>query len=198
MKSDIMIFKWKIVILGDPSVGKTSLVRHFCDEYFRENYLSTIGVSFLRKELSIQDYKVTLQLWDIGGQSIFGGKLRENYLRGAHGALILFDLTEKSTLMHLPEWYENLISTTSEIPIILIGNKCDLPYKEKIVSRAERLAKKYGAPLYITSAKTGKNMIEVFYTLTKKVMKKAEVEIADFDVQKEMKNDPVMKLKEEK
>ncbi len=198
MKSDIMIFKWKIVILGDPSVGKTSLVRHFCDGYFRENYLSTIGVSFLRKELSIQDYKVTLQLWDIGGQSIFGGKLRENYLRGAHGALILFDLTEKSTLMHLPEWYENLISTTSEIPIILIGNKCDLPYKEKIVSRAERLAKKYGAPLYITSAKTGKNMIEVFYTLTKKVMKKAEVEIADFDVQKEMKNDPVMKLKEEK
>ncbi len=192
-----MIFKWKISVLGDPSVGKTSLVRHFCDGYFRENYLSTIGVSFLRKDLKIHDYQVTLQIWDVGGQSIFGGQLRENYLRGSHGSVILFDLTEKSTLMHVPEWYENLSSVCPNIPIILIGNKCDLPYKDRMIKRAEKLAESFGAPLYITSAKTGENMLEVFYDLTKRIMKSSEIEMADFDIKAAAKNDPILKKREE-
>ena len=159
--------------------------------------MSTIGVSFLRKELSIREYDVTLQLWDIGGQSIFGGQLRENYLRGSHGSLILFDLTEKSTLMHVPEWYDNWYSVCEHIPIILIGNKCDLPYKDKMVKRAQRVADNLKAPLYITSAKTGKNMLEVFYHLTKMVMKRAEINIGDFDPKEEAKKDPIFQLEEE-
>jgi small GTP-binding protein len=91
-----MIFKWKIAVLGDSSVGKTSLVRHYCEGAFREDYISTIGVSFLRKEISLENHQITLQIWDLGGQNIFSS-VRNNYLKGTHGSLILFDLTEKST-----------------------------------------------------------------------------------------------------
>jgi Ras-related protein Rab-35 len=165
-----MIFKWKVAILGDPSVGKTSLVRHFCDGYFKENYLSTIGVSFLRKELKLDENSVTLQLWDVGGQSIFGGQLRENYLRGSHGALILFDLTEKMTLAHVNQWYDDVSSVCPGIPIIVIGNKSDLPFKDTLLARSQKMVARLNTPFFKTSAKTGDHMNDVFHKITQMIL----------------------------
>jgi small GTP-binding protein len=170
-----MIFKWKVSILGDPSVGKTSLVRHYCDGYFRENYLSTIGVSFLRKELTINNNTITLQLWDLGGQSIFGGQLRENYLRGSHGALILFDLTAPASFAHVQQWYDEVMSACQKIPVIIIGNKSDLPFKEKISEKAEKLCNSFGSPFYKTSAKTGDQMEQVFQKITELIMNESKI-----------------------
>lgn len=170
-----MIFKWKVSILGDPSVGKTSLVRHYCDGYFRENYLSTIGVSFLRKELNFNGNTITLQLWDLGGQSIFGGQLRENYLRGSHGALILFDLTAPATFAHVQQWYDEVVSACQKIPIIIIGNKSDLPFKDKIAEKAEKLSNSIGSPFYRTSAKTGEQMELVFSKITEMIMHESKI-----------------------
>lgn len=160
-----MLFKWKISVLGDSSVGKTSLVRHFCEGFFREDYISTIGVSFLRKEIKLGEHNVTLQIWDLGGQTIFSN-IRNNYLKGTHGALILFDLTEKSTLAHTQQWVEEVVNTVGKIPLIIIGNKSDLPYKDKMIEKADQMAKDLGAFFYKASAKTGENMNQIFEKLS--------------------------------
>jgi small GTP-binding protein len=163
-----MIFKWKICVLGDSSVGKTSLVRHFCEGSFKEDYISTIGVSFLRKEVKLGDNQVTLQIWDLGGQTIFSS-VRSNYLKGTHGALVLFDLTEKSTLAHVQQWYDEVVGVTGVVPMIIVGNKMDLPFKDKIIERAEALAADLKIPFYKASAKTGDNMNSVFMKLAEKI-----------------------------
>ena len=167
-------YKWKISVLGDASVGKTSLVRHFCDGYFKENYLSTIGVSFLRKNIEIDNNKIILQLWDIGGQQVFGGALRENYLRGSHGALIMFDLTKKATLAHVKQWIEEVYAVCPNIPLVLIGNKSDLPHKDNMTAKGKKMAESAGAEFYVTSAKTGNHMKEVFLTVTNKIIEYSE------------------------
>lgn len=164
-----MIFKWKICVLGDSSVGKTSLVRHFCEGSFREDYISTIGVSFLRKDIQLDQHQVTLQIWDLGGQTIFSS-VRNTYLRGTHGAMILFDLTEKTTLAHVQQWYDEVKAVCGPIPMSIIGNKSDLPYKEKMVERASALADSLQVKFYKASAKTGENMQEAFLDLSKIIL----------------------------
>ncbi|MHA1819786.1 MAG: Rab family GTPase [Promethearchaeota archaeon] len=167
-----MIFKWKVCVLGDASVGKTSLVRHYCEGYFRENYLSTIGVSFLRKEIKMELdgelHDVVLQLWDLGGQTIFSS-VRRSYLKGTNGAIVMFDLTSKITLNHVMNWYEDIIQGVGEIPTLIIGNKADLPYSKNIIAKAKRLCAANNLELYITSAKTGENMNEIFEILSRKM-----------------------------
>jgi small GTP-binding protein len=168
-----MIFKWKISVLGDPSVGKTSLVRRYVTGAFSEAYLSTIGVTFLRKELTLGPHEVSLQIWDLGGQNLFS-TVRANYLRGTHGALVLFDLTQKTTLAHVQQWIDEIINVAGKIPIIVIGNKSDLPYKETIDERALALCQNLGYPYLKTSAKTGDQMEEVFNQMAVAIMKEYE------------------------
>lgn len=168
-----MLYKWKVCVLGDASVGKTSLVRHYCEGTFREDYLSTIGVSFLKKDVKIsingKECDVILQLWDLGGQTIFSG-VRLNYLRGSNGALILFDLTNKITLSHVSNWYEDVIKTAGTIPILIIGNKSDLEYSSSTYEKAKKLCEGLNVDLFLTSAKTGANMNEIFELLSKKMI----------------------------
>ncbi len=166
-----MIFKWKVVVLGDALVGKTSLVRHFCEGYFKENYQATIGVGFLRKELELNGHTVILQIWDIGGTQMFSN-VRANYLKGSHGALIMFDLTEKGTLVSVSSWYEDVVRVVGKIPTIIIGNKSDLPYNKKILEKAESLTKDLNSRLIITSAKTGDHMNEAFKELSRIMMER--------------------------
>ncbi|MBD3353565.1 MAG: hypothetical protein GF364_18925, partial [Candidatus Lokiarchaeota archaeon] len=91
-----------------------------------------------------------------------------------NGALILFDLTSNATLSHVNNWYDDVIKTAGKVPILIIGNKKDLPYKSAIGDRAKRLCDSLGLDLFLTSAKTGDNMNEVFKVLTKKMMKNPE------------------------
>jgi small GTP-binding protein len=168
-----MLYKWKVCVLGDASVGKTSLVRHYCEGMFREDYLSTIGVSFLRKDVKLNingiNSEITLQLWDLGGQTIFSG-VRVNYLRGTNGALILFDLTNKLTLSHVNNWYDDVVKTAGKIPVLVIGNKSDLEYSPSNVERAKKLCESLGLELFLTSAKTGSMMNEIFDILSRKMI----------------------------
>ena len=165
----LMLFKWKVVVLGDPSVGKTSLVRHFCEGTFQENYQATIGVALLRKELEVNGHQVNLQIWDLGGTQMFSN-VRANYLKGSHSAIIMFDLTEKGTLVSVSSWNEDVIRVVGKIPTIVVGNKSDLPYNKKIVEKAESLAKNINSKLIITSAKSGDHMNEVFRELSIQMM----------------------------
>lgn len=176
--------KFKLCVLGDASVGKTSLIHHFCEGFFRESYLSTIGVSFLTKTLEMEldsGKKATcvLQIWDIGGQSIFS-KIRQNYLKGSQGAFILFDVTNKNSLLHIDAWMEEYMRATgikdlNKLPIIIIGNKIDLDFDQQLKARAKKFIKgqyKTELPITYTSAKTGVGMKEAFEHITRLMIKK--------------------------
>jgi small GTP-binding protein len=169
--NELVIYKFKIVVGGDPSVGKTSLIRHFCEGYFREAYLSTIGVSFLKKEIKLVNKDVVLQIWDVGGQQIFQA-MRPNYYKGAHGALLLFDVTNVSTLVHCTDWYDEIRRARPKIPIYLCGNKIDLPYDKKdLEMRAESLVTRLPMNLTWTSAKTGTGMNVMFESIAQDMIK---------------------------
>jgi Ras-related protein Rab-8A len=176
-KMKTMPIKIKLCVLGDPSVGKTSLIRHYTEGYFKENYLSTIGVAFNRKTLEVnfgsETKEVNMTIWDLGGQSMWA-TVRANYLNGAQGVLLLFDLTNKSSLSHIRDWYIDVIQVLGDIPLSIIGNKSDLEYNPNIVSIAKDLCEKINPQIrfYITSAKEGTNMEEVFEDIALDILKK--------------------------
>ncbi len=175
--------KFKLCVLGDASVGKTSLIHHFCEGYFRESYLSTIGVAFLTKTIdtTLKDGRkanIVLQIWDIGGQSIFQS-IRTNYIKGAQGAFVLFDVTNRSTLIHVDDWIGELtkalnIKDLSRIPLLVIGNKIDLDFEQILKKRALDYLRNqfnYEIPITYTSAKTGEGMNEAFEKITNLMIK---------------------------
>jgi small GTP-binding protein len=161
----------KLVLLGEASVGKTSLVYRFIENKFRENYKSTLGVNLLKKDMDIDEYgNVSAQIWDLGGQESFKS-LRQLYLEGANGALLVYDMTNKKSFEKLGEWIQSFGQARDDAPILLIGNKSDLKKQIKI-SENESLdyAKANNMSLIITSAKTGQNVEEAFIQLTKRVL----------------------------
>jgi Ras-related protein Rab-8A len=172
-----MQIKIKLCVLGDPSVGKTSLIRHYTEGYFKENYLSTIGVAFNRKtiELNIdsESKAVNMTIWDLGGQSLFAA-VRANYLNGAQGILLMFDLTNKASLSHIRDWFIDVTQVLGNVPLLIIGNKSDLDYNPNIKSIAKELSKQLRPDIgfYITSAKEGTNMEQVFEDIAMKILEK--------------------------
>ena len=170
-------FKFKICLLGEGSVGKTSLVNRFIENKFQEDYKATLGVTILQKHLEIDEYSVSLNIWDFGGQISFK-KLRKLYLEGSKGALVVFDLTNRESFEKLGEWIKDFRGQRKEKPFWLIGNKVDL--KDQLVvteEEANLLAKEHGVTLIITSAKTGENVEKAFINLGKEILEEIGKEL---------------------
>ncbi|MGV9199932.1 MAG: Rab family GTPase [Promethearchaeia archaeon] len=163
----------KLTMLGEAGVGKTSLVYRFLEDKFRENYKATLGVNLLKKEMEIEEYgEVSAQIWDLGGQESFKS-LRQLYLEGANGALLIFDRTNTQSFEKLDEWVASFQKARGEQPLLLVGNKSDLENRIKIgEEKASEFADKYNMDMIFTSAKTGKNVEGAFINLTKKIVKK--------------------------
>ena len=164
----------KICILGDPAVGKTSLVGRFVHTQFGEDYLSTIGASVMEKpmELEIGDKKRSLQLviWDIAGQHQFTS-VTPGFYRGAEGALLVCDLTRRETLRNLFRWDHQFKSASAAHNAVILYNKSDLKEKcEVTFEEAERAALQLNCPYLMTSAKTGENVEEAFRALALKLL----------------------------
>ncbi|MHC1592053.1 MAG: Rab family GTPase, partial [Candidatus Helarchaeales archaeon] len=158
----MMRFVFKICLLGPPGVGKTSLVLRYVKNYFKNEYLTTLGADFLIKELVLKqfDVKIKLCIWDIGGQSRWES-LRPVYLQGADGAIVVCDLTKKSTFRQLPRWVMDLETYAGDdlTPYIIVGNKLDLCKEEfelREVKSSDLLeyGKEQGKYVFETSAKT--------------------------------------------
>ncbi len=162
----------KVIIAGDGGVGKTTMLHRYIKGKFIEGLYMTIGVEFFLKELELEGEKVSLQIWDFGGQERFRFLLK-NYARGAKGALLMFDLTRPGTLENLDQWVEICRDENPELPIIFLGTKLDLfnliivkdeftlPYKEK-----------YNLFDFLKiSSKTGENVELAFELLAKEIMK---------------------------
>ncbi len=157
---------FKILTVGNGSVGKTTLLQRYVDGLFKEDQKMTIGVNFYLKRIQIRDFDVALQLWDFGGQDRFRFLLKK-YVKGASGALLLFDLTNPATIESANEWVELVRMHNADLPIILVGTKYDLVDLGNIDDDASNLAlAKYNLIASVkTSSKSGKNVEDVFSML---------------------------------
>ena len=164
---------YKIITAGDGAVGKTTLLHRYVDGYFDFDSKMTIGVEIHRKVVNLED-KVTcdLQLWDFGGQERFRFLL-DSFTKGAQGAFLMFDLTRIGTLLNLDEWVDIVRKYNTNIPIILLGSKLDLP--EAVTfndAKAEEYLKKYEFSHYLkVSSKTGQNVEKAFELLLEEILK---------------------------
>ena len=162
----------KISLLGDPAVGKTSLIHRFVYEAFDDKYLSTIGAKVTKKAqfYSTEDYEglsqdtnLTFLIWDIAGQKAFKN-IHQTYYVGSEGALVVCDLTRKETLDNLLDWISELFKVVRNVPVLVLANKDDLPEEEICFGEPEirAVASQINAPHYFTSAKTGHNVENAF------------------------------------
>ncbi len=159
----------KICLLGDFSVGKTSLVRRYVEGRFDDKYLSTIGVKISRKVLQRDDYMLKLLIWDLAGGEEFE-ELSQRYLLGAAGALIVCDLTRTETLTALEYYARQLRLRDSKAAIVLVGNKLDLVEDTAISDRLlETIARTTNSRWLLTSAKTGEQVEQSFIYLAEQI-----------------------------
>lgn len=170
--------KLKICLVGDVGVGKTSLIRRFVLDVFDDKYIATIGTKVTKKEMDFKDprtgenFRIMLLVWDIMGQPSFREVLREAYFYGAEGALAVCDVTSKESQGELRYWIKAMTSTTGEIPIVFLGNKCDLKDDMRVtLEDLEAFASKQNAPAMLTSAKTGYNVENAFSVLVERIMR---------------------------
>jgi small GTP-binding protein len=170
MTTDIHIFTFKVVLIGDGAVGKSSLMRRFVENRFESTYQFTIGVDISAKDVKYEEGKYAkLSIWDMGGQERFK-VLRRSFFEGTHGALLVFDLSRAQTFAAMKKWLSDLRSMVEErIPIIIIGNKSDLISEVgETIKKNEpsSLAEKENSIYIETSAKTGENVEKAFLELT--------------------------------
>ncbi|NHI91117.1 MAG: GTP-binding protein [Candidatus Lokiarchaeota archaeon] len=163
---------FKIILIGDPSVGKTSTIRRYSDNKFEQSYLPTIGADFNLKVVDMENLEIILTIWDIGGHDRFS-MIRNFYYQGAHGGFLIFDITRKETFENIKNWHQDLIKgANAKIPAIIIANKADLQSEAKVTDEEiNNLSKEMGLPWYKTSAKTGKNVDEAFNKIAELIVK---------------------------
>ena len=172
---------FKITLIGDGAVGKTSIRRSYLGETFKGNYNLTLGSDFATKLMNVGDLTVNIIIWDLAGQPRFKA-VREGFYRGTKGALLVFDVTRKDTYENIPKWIMELLKNNrmKKVPLILIGNKSDLRgslYKTIPSEHGENYAKDlsewsgFDVPYVETSAKFGDNVEQSFETLIKQIIR---------------------------
>ncbi|KAG5190344.1 Rab6, rab family GTPase [Tribonema minus] len=158
--------KYKLVFLGDQSVGKTSIITRFMYDNFDKNYQATIGIDFLSKTMYLEDRTVRLQLWDTAGQERFRS-LIPSYIRDSSVAVVVYDITNRASFLNSSEWIKDVRAERgNEVVIMLVGNKTDLADRRQVsVEEGEDKAKKEGVMHIETSAKAGYNIKPLFRKL---------------------------------
>ncbi|MHA1754233.1 MAG: GTP-binding protein [Candidatus Odinarchaeia archaeon] len=167
-------FVFKVLLLGDGAVGKTSLISMFTKGFIKQDYKMTIGVDIMTKTVEIGDYVAKLSIWDLAGQQRFKA-VRSAFYGGVAGALLVFDLTRALTFKNLVTWLEELYQFGNpECPIVLIGNKVDLPELRDVKQEdIDWFTQELGCEYLETSAKTGQNVEKAFKLLTAKMIEKS-------------------------
>jgi small GTP-binding protein len=151
---------YKVVIAGDGSVGKTSLIRRYCEGMFEQSRIMTIGVDFQTKTVMLGDREVRLSIWDVAGQERFGS-FRDTFYGGARAVALVYDVTVSESFDNLIRWRDEILRIVPDVPMVLIANKVDL---EAVVParQARQWARGLGMPFLETSAATGQNVEPLF------------------------------------
>lgn len=170
--------KMKVCLVGEPSVGKTSLVRRFVFNTFDPKYFSTIGTNIWKKKLQLthplnnSTVDVDMIVWDIMGQKQFRDLLRDAYFFGAKGVIVVCDSSRRETFDKLIHWVEAVTEITGDIPKYLIANKTDLGNISFEEDELRKVAGTYDSPYQMTSAKTGEFVEQVFENLAMRIVQK--------------------------
>merc|ERR1719397_2086331 len=159
--------KFKLVFVGDSSVGKTSIISRFMYNHFDLNYQATIGIDFLSKTLYLNDRVVRLQLWDTAGQERFRS-LIPSYIRDSSVAIVVFSVDNRQSFENVDNWVSDVRNERGyEVVIMLVGNKTDLPYRDVLERDGEEKARELGVLYIEASAKDGTNVKQLFRTIAK-------------------------------
>jgi len=155
--------KYKLVFLGDQSVGKTSIITRFMYDTFDSTYQATIGIDFLSKTMYLEDRTVRLQLWDTAGQERFRS-LIPSYIRDSSVAIIVYDITSRASFLNTAKWIDDVRGERgTDVIMMLVGNKTDLADKRQVsIEEGEAKAKEYDIMFIETSAKAGFNIKALF------------------------------------
>lgn len=152
---------YKVIVAGDGGVGKTSLIRRFCEGKFEASRVMTIGVDFQTETVNIQGRRIRLSIWDIAGQDRFGS-FRDMFYRGAKSAALVYDVTRPESFDNLAVWHKDILKVSPGTPMILVANKIDLPDHKVSREDAEAWGKSLGMPFLETSAFDGRNVDRFF------------------------------------
>ena len=168
--SDIDIV-FKIIILGDTGVGKTSILEKYVDHVFSDIHISTIGIDFYVKTIEYNNKKYKLQMWDTAGQEKFSNLIR-SYFKNCSVAIVVYDMSDYDSFLKIESWIENFQKHTIDYrPIIIVGNKMDINNKKRRITKEmeEELIKKYDTQIIPCSAKTGDNIDYLFEKIVEKI-----------------------------
>ena len=199
-KDEIICFK--ILLLGDSSVGKTAFILRFCEDKFDEDCLTTVGIDQKNKFVKKDGKKLQLQIWDTAGQERFRS-ITKNCFKGADGIVLMYDISNYQTFKHIKGWISNIKDSIdiNKIALVVVGNKNDLPDDEKKVDEEskKKFEEENNMKIIDASAKTNLNVSESFITLIDKMLnlglgkKKDEADEND-----EMNNSQQLKIGDDK
>ena len=164
---------YKVIIIGDTNVGKSNILTRYLKDEFSSNTKSTVGVELGIKFLKIKNIKAKIQIWDTAGQERYKA-ITSSYFKGSNGCFIVYDITNEASFDNVEKWYEQIQSETSkEIPIVLVGNKCDLEDERKVpTEKAKEKAENLKCAFFETSALKGLNIDKIFEELVNTIYEK--------------------------
>lgn len=174
---------YKIIILGESYVGKTSIARRYVNDEFDDSLFATIGIDLLKKMVKVGEEDVKLDIWDTAGQERFHS-ITKSYYRSADGIFLVFDLLDLKSFNCIDRWFEGIKNeVTDNVPIFLIGNKYDQAQEmnDFSIEQFERKAQESNVQFFVTSAKTGHNIENVFYQMAEACIKYARPQDYDSD-----------------
>ncbi|XP_066579264.1 ras-related protein Rab-35 [Amia ocellicauda] len=162
---------FKLLIIGDSNVGKSSLLLRFADNTFSGSYITTIGVDFKIRTVEMEGERVKLQIWDTAGQERFR-TITSTYYRNTHGVIIVYDVTNPESFVNVKRWLNEIGQNCDNVCKILVGNKNDDPSRKMVDSQdAQRFSESMGVRLFETSAKENINVEEMFLAFTRMVLR---------------------------
>jgi small GTP-binding protein len=168
----LRLFSYKLIVCGDPEVGKTSTILRYTDDAFRRTYIMTMGINVSTKSVILENKKVTFAIWDRAGQTKIQ-MTRRHFYEGAQAQLLVFDLTRPQTMENIRKWYDDIKDEIKqEIPCVILANKADLIDERKIETPViKQISTELGIPYLETSAKSGKNINKAFQKLAWELVK---------------------------
>jgi len=173
-------FNFKVVLLGEGCVGKTSMVLRYVEDKFNDKHITTIQASFLSKKLNISGKRLNLSIWDTAGQEKFHA-LGPIYYRESHGAVLVYDITDQDSFQKVKNWVVELKRMLGEnVCLAIAGNKSDLEQQRTVSQQdAERYAESVGAAHYSTSAKLNRGIEDMFFELCQAMIEHAEKQMIE-------------------
>ena len=178
----------QLLVIGDSSVGKTSLITRYTNGTFKEEYLATVGLDYYSKNEEFNNQTIQVKLWDTAGQERFKA-LTQNYFRNAEGVLLAFDVTNEESFNNLKDWISsikiNMEAKNIFLPLIVVGNKIDMENDREITKEeAEKFASENKYKYFETSAKTGEGVDEAVKELINLVLNQNQVDEQKIEARK--------------